>query len=234
MRFILFILTFCFSINFIEAQTNRVVISLMESKDKSNENTMVNAVVELKNISNTTIEGNLEIESTTENLYVLQRKPKTILLHPNENLYVPIKALISKNASSESATNLEAHFTFSNSTIKISSSLPIIIEKKRLVKMAIQQTNLLYEHIGDSLQIPIRILNEGNTTQTITILINYPEFVTKNRIENATMILKANTDSLVIFKKEITREILKQEEFSIAIRSLYENGDIIGLSLIHI
>ena len=93
----------------------------------------------------------------------------------------------------------------------------MLFRSQRLVKMAVQQTNLLYEQVGDSLQIPIRFLNDGNSTQTITILANYPEFISKNRIETNTITIKAHTDSLLILKKEITREILKQEEFAIAI-----------------
>ncbi len=230
-KIMLFLVTY-YSINVIEAQTNRnrISISLMENKDKSNENNMITAIIHLKNISNTTIEGNLDVESSTEDLYILQSKPKKINLHPGEEIYIPIKALISKNTSSENATSIVANFIFSDSNNTITSQLPIIIEKKRLIKMILQQTNLLYEQIGDSLRIPIRILNEGNTTQTITILINYPEFVSKNRIENSTITIKANTDSLIIFKKEITKEIIQHEEFLIAIRSLYKDGDIIGVA----
>ena len=223
-------LFFYFSMFSVQAQTNMVTISLIENKEKQRNIGMIDAIVELKNSSNTTIEGSLEILSTTESLYVLQNKPKTITLNPNESLFIAVKAKISTTASSENAASLEAHFTLSNSKEKTSAFLPIIIKEQRLVKMAVQQTNLLYEQVGDSLQIPIRFLNDGNSTQTITILANYPEFISKNRIETNTITIKAHTDSLLILKKEITREILKQEEFSIAIRSLYQNGDIIGFA----
>jgi hypothetical protein len=219
-----------FSIFSIQAQTNMVTISLVENTEKQRNIGMIDAIVELKNLSDTTIEGSLEILSTTESLYVLQNKPKTIILNPNESLFIAIKAKISTLASSENSARLEAHFTLSNSKEKMSAFLPISIKEQRLVKMVVQQTNLLYEQVGDSLQIPIRFLNDGNSTQTITILANYPEFVAKNRIENNTITIKAHTDSLLILKKEINREILKQEEFSIAIRSLYQNGDIIGFA----
>nr|WP_314864885.1 carboxypeptidase-like regulatory domain-containing protein [uncultured Flavobacterium sp.] len=219
-----------FSIFSVQAQTNMVRISLAENKDKSIDRAIINATVELKNTTNTTIEGRLEILSTTESLYVLQNKSKAIILNPNESLFIAVKAMISTTASPENLARLEAHFTFSNSKEKISSFLPIVIKEMRLVKMIVQQVNLLYEQVGDSLRIPIRLLNDGNSTQTITILANYPEFVSKNRIENNTITIKAHTDSLLILKKEINREILKQEEFSIAIRSLYQNGDIIGFA----
>lgn len=222
----------CFSIFSVQAQTNMVRISLAENKDKSIDRAMIDATVALKNTTNTTIEGHLEILSTTESLYVLQNKSKTIILNPNETLFIAVKAMISATASPENLAQLEAHFTLSNSKEKISALLPIVIKEIRLVKMIVQQTNLLYEQVGDSLRIPIRLLNEGNSTQTITILANYPEFVAKNRIENNTITIKAHTDSLLILKKEITREILKQEEFAIAIRSLYQNGDIIGFATI--
>ena len=68
----------CFSIFSVQAQTNMVRISLAENKDKSIDRAMIDATVALKNTTNTTIEGHLEILSTTESLYVLQNKPKQL------------------------------------------------------------------------------------------------------------------------------------------------------------
>ena len=223
-------IVFFFSLFSIQAQTNSVTISFVENKEKTNGNGVFEAIVKLKNKSNQSIEGNLEVVSTTENLFVVQPHPKAIVLKPKDSLFIAIKTLITTSATSESPANLEAHFTCTTTKEKISTSLPVIIKEKRLVKMVLQETNLLYEQIGDSLRIPIRMVNEGNSTQTITLIANYPEFVSKNRIENIAITIKAHTDSLIVLKKEITREILKQEEFSIAIRSLYQNGDIVGIA----
>ncbi|MEY4431873.1 MAG: hypothetical protein RLZZ44_3, partial [Bacteroidota bacterium] len=219
-----------FSIAFVQAQSNLVSIKLSKNVDQESDRNLLNAFVELNNSSNTTIEGNLEIVSTTESLYVLQNKPKSVTLYPNKSVFIAIKAKISNSATSENSAQLEAHFTLSNSKEKQSAFLPIRIKEQRSVKMVVQQTNLLYEFVGDSLQIPIQLMNEGNSTQTVTIMANYPEFVSKNRIENNFITLKAHSDSLLILKKKITREILKQDEFSITIRSLYQNGDLIGLA----
>lgn len=219
-----------FSIVSVHAQSNLVSIKFSENVEQQSDRNLLNAIVELKNNSNTTIEGSLEIMSTTESLYVLQNKPKNIILFPNKSVFIATKVKISNSASSENSAQLEAHFTFSYSKEQLSAFLPIYIKELRLVKMIVQQTNLLYEYLGDSLQIPIRLLNEGNSSQTITILANYPEFVSKHRIENNTITIKAQTDTLLILKKEITREILKQDEFLITIRSLYQNGDLIGFA----
>ncbi len=212
------------------AQTNPITISFIHNKEKLNENGLFEAIIKLTNTSNQSVNGNFLAISASENLFVLQQDPKSIVLNPRETLYISVKAIISTTASSDFHASLEVQFIYSNQKNKISAFLPVLIKEKRLVKMILLETNMLYEQIGDSIRIPVRIVNEGNSAQTITIIANYPEFVTRNRIENISINIKAQTDSLIIIKKEITREILKHEEFSIAIRSLYQNGDIIGIA----
>src|SRR5690606_33489552 len=88
--------------------------------------------------------------------------------------------------------------------------------------------NLIYENVGDSLNIPIRLSNEGNTTQKITIVARYPNFILKNAIESKTVTIAPYTDTIVNIRKEVTKTILNQEDFSISINTLYSTGDIVG------
>lgn len=212
------------------SQTSPIAISFTETTIKTNNTGIVEALVKLKNTSEKPIEGIFEAFSHTQDLYLVQRKPKTIVLAAKDSLFIAVKAIVSNTASSEHTSMLEASFTISGTKETKSVLLPVTIPEKRLVKMVLPELNLIYEHLGDSIRIPILILNQGNTTQNVTILAHYPEFFSANSIENTTVTVGAFSDTLIVLKKVITRAILRQEDFMISVTSLYKNGDIIAIA----
>ncbi|MNK36164.1 hypothetical protein D3C87_547070 [compost metagenome] len=210
------------------SQNNSFSIEFTSSKIETNSTGVIDAYVKIVNTTASPIEGTFDAHSSHEDLYLSQRKSKTITLPALDSIFIPIKAIVAATAKAGNQSNLEAVFTLTATQETKNVFLPVFISEKKLVKVMLLETNLIYERAGDSLSIPIRISNEGNTSQKVTVLARYPDFITRNAIENTDINIRAFTDTIVVLKKLVNKTILNQEDFTINITALYHNGDIIN------
>lgn len=210
------------------SQNNSFSITFTSSKIETNSTGVIDAYAKIVNTTNHTIEGTFDAHSNHEDLYLSQRKPKTITLPARDSIFIPIKAIVATTAKAGNQSIIEAVFTVAGTQETKSVFLPVLIRERKLVKAMLLETNLIYEKAGDSLSIPIRVSNEGNTSQKITVLARYPDFITRNAIENTDITIREFTDTIIILKKVVNKTILKQEDFTINITVLYHNGDIIN------
>ena len=213
------------------AQSGAFTIEFIDQKAETQNTGIIDAYVKIKNISGTAIEGEFDAHSSHEDLYLVQRKSKTITLSPQDSTFIPVKALIATTATAGNQCTIEAAFTTKKGQTQ-SAFLPVTIAERKLVKMFLPEPDLIYENIGDHLDVKVQITNEGNTTQNITLITRYPKFVSKNEIESSMVTVKAFSDTTVVIKKPINRDILSQEDFIIAVTSLYSNGDMVGVGTI--
>lgn len=210
------------------SQNNSFSIEFTNNKIETNSTGVVDAYVKIVNTTTHTIEGTFDAHSNHEDLYLSQRKSKTITLPARDSIFIPIKAVVSATAKAGNQSTIEAIFTLTETQETKSVFLPVFIRERKLVKVMLLETNLIYEKAGDSLAIPIRISNEGNTSQRVVILARFPDFITRNALENTNITIKPFTDTIVVLKKVVNKTILNQEDFTINITALYHNGDIIN------
>lgn len=210
------------------SQNDSFSIEFTSKKIETNSTGIVDAYVKIVNTTSHTLEGTFDAHSSHEDLYLSQRKSKTITLPARDSIFIPIKAIVAATAKAGNKSTIEAVFSLNGTQETKSVFLPVLIRERKLVKVMLLETNLIYERAGDSLSIPIRISNEGNTAQKITVLARYPDFITRNAIENTDISIRAFTDTIVVLKKVVNKNILKQEDFTINITALYKNGDIIN------
>ena len=210
------------------AQNSAFTIEFVDQKAETKNTGIVDAYVKIINTSGAVIEGEFDAHSSHEDLYLVQRKAKSIILAPQDSTFIPVKALIATTAIAGNQCTIEAVFTTTSGITK-SAFLPVTIEERKLVKMFLPEPDLVYENIGDNLNIRVHLSNEGNTTQNITVLTRYPKFISKDMVESTNINIAAFTDTTIIIKKPINRDILSQEDFLIAVTALHSNGDMIGV-----
>ncbi|MCV9929772.1 hypothetical protein OIU83_19075 [Flavobacterium sp. LS1R49] len=210
------------------SQNNSFSIQFTSNKIETNNTGVADAYVKIVNTTTHSIEGTFDTHSSHEDLYLSQRKLKTITLAARDSIFIPIKAIVSTTAKAGNQSTIEAIFTITETQEAKSVFMPVFIRERKLVKVMLLETNLIYERAGDSLTIPIRVSNEGNTAQKITILARYPDFITRNAIENKDLNIPPFTDTIIVLKKVVNKMILNQEDFTINITVLYHNGDIIN------
>lgn len=210
------------------AQNNSFSIEFTNKKIETNSKGVIDAYVKIVNTSSHSIEGLFDTHSSHEDIYLSLRKSKNITLPAHDSIFIPIKAIVSATAKAGNRSTIEAVFTIIGTQETKNVFLPVFISERKLVKVMLLETNLIYERVGDSLSIPIRVSNEGNTAQKITILARYPDFITRNAIENTDINVPAFTDTIVVLKKLVNKTVLNQEDITINITALYNNGDIIN------
>ncbi|MCD0474182.1 carboxypeptidase-like regulatory domain-containing protein [Flavobacterium sp. EDS] len=210
------------------AQNNSFNIEFTNKKIETNSKGVIDAYVKIINTSSQSIEGVFDAHSSHEDIYLSLRKSKNITIAAHDSIFIPIKAIVATTAKAGNQSTIEAVFTIVGTQETKNVFLPVYIRERKLVKVMLLETNLIYERIGDSLAIPIRISNEGNTAQKVTILARYPDFITRNAIENTDIHIQAFTDTIVVLKKVVNKTVLNQEDITINITALYSNGDIIN------
>ena len=209
------------------SQNGSFTIEFTNNKIETSSKGVIEAYVKIVNTSSNTIEGTFDTSSSHEDIYLSQRKSKNITLAAHDSIFIPIKAIVAATAKAGNKSTIEAVFTIAGTSVSKNVFLPVFIQERKLVKVMLLETNIIYERAGDSLAIPIRISNEGNTAQKITILARYPDFITRSAIENKDINIQPFTDTTVVLKKIVNKTILNQEDFTINITVLYHNGDII-------
>lgn len=210
------------------AQNGSFSIVFTSNKIETNTKGVIDAYVKIVNTSSNSIEGVFDAHTNHEDLYLSLRKSKNIVLAPHDSIFIPVKAIVGATAKAGNQSTIEAVFTITKTQETKSVFLPVVIRERKFVKVMLLETNLIYERVGDSLAIPIRVSNEGNTAQKITILARYPDFITRNAIENTDIRVQPFTDTIVILKKVVNKTLLNQEDITINITALYNNGDIIN------
>lgn len=193
---------------------------------------IIDAYAKIVNTSASAVEGVFETSNSSEDIYLVQQKPKTINLAAGDSIFIPVKAIVSTRASAGKESVIEAVFTRTDTQESKSVILPVTINLRKLVKMHLPESNLIYENRGDSLIIPIQLYNEGNTEQQITLAVRYPNSVLDETIETLLVNVRPFSDTLVNVKKEVSRSILNQDDFNISVTALYDSGDIVGLGTI--
>lgn len=213
------------------SQSEGFTMSFASDKVETNGSDVIEVRVKIVNTSSNILEGQFEVHSNHEDIYMSQRKPKQITLQAKDSIFVSVKAIVSSSAKAGNQSTIEAILTLGSNQSK-NIAIPVIIHERKLVKVMFPELNIIYENAGDSLSVPVHIFNEGNTTQKIAILARYPNFIARNTLENKTVDVRAFTDTIIYLKKGINKNILKQEDFDINITTLYHNGNIISSGLI--
>lgn len=214
------------------SQSNTFTIEFVTPKLESHNTGIIETYVKIKNNGNKELKGDFDAHSSHEDLYLVQRKAKPVVLQPSDSIFIPIKAIVSTTASAGNQCSIEAVFSVSGTDETKNIFLPVTIQEKKLVKMFLLETNLTYERAGDSLLIPVRITNEGNTAQTVTLLARFPNFIVRNILESTRVNIAPFTDTIITVKKQVTKSTLREEDFTITISTLYGNGDIAGTGIV--
>lgn len=229
---ILFLMTLLLSGSELLAQSENISMGFTTSRIETNGTGLSEAHVKIKNFSQASFEGFFEVHSSDENIYLSQRNPKAINLKPGDSIFIPVKILISTSAAAGNKSTVEALLTEASTKKTNTALLPVLIKERKQVKVFLPETNIIFEKNGDSLSIPIRVQNEGNTAQKIAVLARYPNFISRDALESTIIEVKAFTDTLFYLKKETGRSVLRHDDFEINITALYHNGDLISSTLV--
>ena len=233
--FLLFFLPFLNSTE-LRAQSSDSLIVFETSKqtvNASNEE-LIDLTLKLVNRGTNTLSGIITINP--ENTMNLISKNKTdVSVKPGDSLFVPVKVFITKRTVSGPSHFIRFILSDTNNNLILATETRVQVSAKRNVNMVSLISSILLDASTDSIRIPIRISNPGNTAQKVTMINQFPS-VFQNESFHATLefTIQPTADTLITVTKPVTRKMFLSDGFDITFTGLYSTGDVFGMAYVRV
>src|SRR5690606_12906342 len=70
--------------------------------------------------------------------------------------------------------------------------------------------------------------NRGNSHEEITLIASFPDLMGGNNLQDKKVKLQPFQDSIITFKRIITKDLLRIDRYSVNVAALYSNGELIS------
>jgi len=148
---------------------------------------------------------------------------------------MPMKIFISRRARSGMAHLVRFILKDSLQNIIGNDSCDLRITMKKNVIFYTQVSSVLLENNTDSIRIPVRVVNMGNTTQKISLIAGYPSSVDLGDFQKASVfVIKPLKDTTIVFTKAVNRSMFNNQGFDVNITGLYANGELFNMAYVKI
>lgn len=225
---IVFLIILRFSLN--QGWAQDVVMSSTSSSITTTNGALITLSLKLENKGNTPIATKLSFSYDEEVLRFVNMYHDGFSLAPNETLFVRIKAIVSRNAASLDNAIIGLGLLSLDGQLLSKLDFPLKIKEKKLVRLQLLNQKLTFEKGGDTLTIPVKLSNMGNTPQKISLVTRFFEKSHKKDFELLKFNLEAFRDTLLYICKIVDSKTLKEDELKITFKGLYSDGSIFGNS----
>lgn len=224
----------CFG-SVIFSQTDpRISFSVSKSTISATNEELVDMVMKVVNRSPATISANALV-TVPANLEVVSKNTTVFELQKGDSIFIPVKIFVGKKAQSGKLHVIGFSVVDDNKNILAETRSQLRVTVQRKVSLFTTVNNILLDNTLDSIIIPVRISNAGNTAQKITLINNYPAAVQDQAFHPALqVILQPAADTLINFSKAVNRKMLSSEGFNVTITGLYENSDVLGMAYVRV
>ncbi len=203
------------------------------SINASNEE-LVDLMIKITNTSPIPLEGTLVV-TIPAGFEIVSKQTIPVLIESKDSIFVPVKIFVSKKAASARVHTLRFILQNKYNIELAQATTQVRVSANRKASLFTMVSNILLDNNMDSVIIPVRISNAGNTTQKITVITAYPADVQDVAFHSSLQIsLQAATDTLIYFAKRVTRKISNSEGFNVTVTGLYENGDLVGMAYVRV
>lgn len=195
---------------------------------------LIDLTVKIVNKRSSTVSGLIDV-NIPSSLTLISKNKATVLLAPGDSIFVPVKVFVTKRAASGKDHLIRMILADGANNILATAETKFRVYIKRNVNMFALVSNILLDPASDSIKIPIRVTNPGNTAQKITLINRYPTIFQDNAFHTTTQfVIQPLADTLINFVKPVTRKMLNSEGFDVTFSGLYDNGDIFGMAYIKV
>ena len=234
--FHLFLLFSIFSSVELNAQTNDSLIVFEPSKpivSASNEE-LVDLTLKLVNKKTVPLVGVISI-NPEKSINLISKNKTAVSIKPGDSLFIPVKVFITKKTVSGQSHVIRFVLSDEGNNLIMATETKVQVSVKRNVNMFSLVSSLLIDASTDSIRIPIRISNPGNTAQQITLINRFPA-VFQNQAFHSTLefTLQPSADTLITVSKPVTKKMFQSEGFDVTFTGLYSNGDVFGMAYVRV
>ncbi len=107
-------------------------------------------------------------------------------------------------------------------------SMAIDVPPKKAVILQDVSEQQYLKHVGDSIFIRTRVINNGTTDEQIKILFSSPDRIGNTKFKEQNLFLPAGHDTLLILRFAVEKYMLNRAQYTISTTGLYDNGDVFG------
>lgn len=213
-----------------------VEISCDKKQMKTSGNEVLSLLVKIKNNGSAMLHAVLQIRSPESAITVLGRATAPIDLNARDSIFLPVKIFVPARVTARREYGVVFDLIQKDGGLSLlSGKCKILIEEKKSVFLTSLLSGIQIEASTDSLKIPVRIVNAGNTSETVTIINAISSLAGGNGFHASKKIyLPAFADTLIHFNRRITKSMLQLNVFDVYIKGLYQSGEIFGVSTIRV
>ncbi|MFD2432227.1 hypothetical protein ACFSO9_00930 [Mesonia maritima] len=223
--FIFFNLTF--------GQSN-ISFELSEKKLQASNGEIVSFYVKLVNYENEEKNVFVDFKYDEQSIRLANTKESAYSLYARDSIFIPIKGIIAQRAEAGKTTLIEANLLNAEKQLLHSEKISVNVEERKMIRFYLNNENLIFENIGDTLSYEVRIDNLGNTKQRINLLSRFPKTPTSDQLERKRIEIESFHDTIIKLTQIVDKKMLKLDDFEISLKALYDNGDIFGTGRIHV
>ncbi|HQS51619.1 MAG TPA: hypothetical protein PLN99_06955, partial [Daejeonella sp.] len=234
--FTIFLSFFIFNPVELKAQDIDSLIVLVPSKpvvSASNEE-LVDLTLKLVNKRAVPLIGTISI-NPEKSINLISKNKTAVSIKPGDSLFIPVKVFITKKTISGQTHVIRFVLSDAANNLIIATETKVQVSVKRNVNMFSLVSSLLIDASTDSIRIPVRVSNPGNTAQRVTLINRFPS-VFQNQAFHSTLdfTIQPSADTLITITKPVTRKMFQSEGFDVTFTGLYSNGDVFGMAYVRV
>jgi len=209
------------------------VLSLSAKEVNVKGKELITLTLKIVNPGSITLKASLKINAD-KGLHLISRDSLYTAISAGDSLFVPVKLYAS--GSLVAGGDYKVSFSLYQENNKVEQQIcQIKILENRQVNMVALLNSIILTGVGDSIRIPLRISNPGNTRQKIHLISRFPSRLQGDGFHNSIqLIIPAFKDTTIYINKKITRDLLQFDVFKVNVTGLYLNGDQFAQCLIDI
>lgn len=226
--FIVFFLFLCFLTRSAAAQENLsgLQLKLTSTTAESAQSGITELMIHLSNTGEQPFEGSIEM--IPEAPYrLLTKTTSEVQLAKGGERYLPVKLYTSGHALGDSSYRIRAILKSKAGQVLLADEQVLSIKKVVNVTMFLLNDQLLIRDEKE-LVVPVHLVNNGNTQQTLTMIVKYPAGYRHRDYSFAHIVLAPFTDTVLQYHTEINGEIYRKGDFDLRFTGLYSDGNLIG------
>lgn len=118
---------------------------------------------------------------------------------------------------------------YDRNNVKIGEeSVKVTVKSIRAVAIQDFSEQQYIQRVGDSLNVSIKLFNNGTTDEQVKLLFSSPNKVGKSTFDEMKLMLRAGQDSLITHRIAIERYMLQIDQFVVSVNGLYSSNDFFG------
>lgn len=213
---------------FLSAQNKKEDILFdLQEKSYNPESKILDLMFVLDNSGKENFKGKLKI-STPEGFKSILGKEIIVDVQKNEKRFISIKFFVGNNTAAGDA-KIILNLTNESEQNIYEKTVIHQIEEKSLLQMVAENSQIFRNNNIDSLKIRIKVSNKGNKDQKMTLVFKISDYNDSNQFIEKHGMLRPQQDSIFTFSFLPSKELSKQNNFSVNITGFKDqNKEIFG------